>query len=57
MKNEKKIVIIIIVIITMIASVCGERYTVCHALSCIEGGSWSRDTKVFTTYHTFLAYW
>ena len=29
---------------------CGEKYTVCHALSCKKEGSWRRDTMVFATY-------
>ena len=29
---------------------CGENYTVCHALSCKNEGSWRRDTMVFATY-------
>ena len=30
--------------------VCGEKYTVCNALSCKKGGSWRRGTMVFATY-------
>ena len=38
--------------------VCGEKYTVCHALSCIKGGSWRRDTMVFATFlpHLFVRF-
>ena len=36
--------------------VCGEKYTVCHALSCknIREGSWRRGTMVFATYLPYL---
>ena len=30
--------------------VCGEKYTVCHALSCKREVSWRRDTMVFPAY-------